>query len=388
MVNAGAAGARPFRIVIVGPFFWPQREGVEKVMLSHARHLVARGHEVHVVTSFLQFPRGAFEGLPAEETHEGIRIHRLKVLVRKPHWRFSYLSNGGLIIPGLSRLLADLDADIYHAHQIAAPAWAHAAAWVAWRKGRKFFYSPHWHPSEGDETAFSASIVRALNRLPLATARRIFHLTSRDFAGFAAEFPRADRSRFVVLHNGVEPARPLPPRAPDGRFEILFVGRVDSPIKGFDLLRAAFAAARRENWRLTVIGRISAETKASLEAEFGTAVRVLGPVAEERLEQAYAGADLFVMPSRYEGFGMPYIEAMRYGCAVVGTAVGGVPEVVPEGTGILVPPEDVPALASALTTLADDAALRARLGEAGRGWAQRFLWPAIIDRLEEAYRTA
>lgn len=378
----------PLRIVIVGPFFWPQVEGVEKVMLSHARHLAARGHEVHAVSSFLQFPRGEFTGLPAEETHQGVRIHRLNVRVRTPHWRFSYLSNGGLVIPGLTRLLARLDADIYHAHQIAAPAWAHAAAWVAWWKGRKFFYSPHWHPSEATETAFSASIVRALNRLPLATARRIFHLTGRDFAGFAAEYPRADRSRFAVLHNGVEPPIAVPTLRSGRTFEVLFVGRVDSRIKGFDLLRAAFAMARREDWRLTVIGRVSDETRASLTCEFGPAVRVLGPVPEPRLEKAYAEADVFAMPSRYEGFGMPYIEAMRYGCAVIGTAVGGVPEVVPDGTGLLVPPEDVPALAAALTRLADEPELRRRLGEAGRVWARRFHWDAIVDQLEESYRTA
>jgi len=94
------------------------------------------------------------------------------------------------------------------------------------------------------------------------------------------------------------------------------------------------------------------------------------------------------MPSRYEGFGMPYIEAMRYGAAVIGTAVGGVPEVVPPGTGVLVVVDDGAALAAALARLGNDPDERARLGKAGRDWSARFHWDRIVDVLETEYATA
>jgi glycosyltransferase involved in cell wall biosynthesis len=377
------------RIAIVGPFFFPQLDGVEKVMLNHARHLARRGHEVHVVTSANRYPTGHFD-VPAEEMMEGFAIHRLRVRLAKPNWRFSYLNNGGVWIEGLVRKLAAISPDVLHAHQIAAPAWAHGAAWYAATRRRKLFYSHYWHADAQPERWTRGLALQGLNWLPLRSARRIYHQTSWDEAPFLLEYPRAPRARMAVLSNGVDPPSPQPPRperAP-GEFHLLFVGRVDEHRKGFDLLRAAFAAARGPGWRLSVVGRISDETRAALLAEFGAAVTVHGMVSEAVLEAEYAAADAFVMPSRYEGFGMPFIEAMRHGTPVIGTQVGGVPMVVPEDTGILVPVEDVAALQAALRRLADDPGLRARMGEAGRPWSRQFHWETIIAGLERDYQAA
>ena len=376
------------RIAIVGPFFWPQLEGVEKVMLNHARHLARRGHDVHVVASALQFPKGEFTGLPEEERREGFTIHRMRVLMRQPNWRFFYLANGGVLIRGIGATLRRIDPEILHAHQIAAPAWAFAAAWYARTRGRRFFYSPHHHPDAVPGQRFRNLILHGLNRLPLSIARRVFHLTVNDYEPFAREYPYVPRGRFAVLPNGVDPPPLAPVPADAGTLRLLFVGRVDDRRKGFDLLRRAFAETRRPGWVLSVVGRVSDATRDSLVAEFGPAVRVLGPVDEAALEREYAACDLFVMPSRYEGFGMPYIEAMRYGAAVIGTAVGGVPEVVPPGTGVLVVVDDGAALAAALARLGNDPDERARLGKAGRDWSARFHWDRIVDVLETEYATA
>lgn len=376
------------RIAIVGPFFWPQLEGVEKVMLNHARHLARRGHDVHVVASALQFPKGEFAGLPEREVHEGFTIHRMRVLMRAPNWRFFYLANGGVLISGIGTTLCRINPEILHAHQIAAPAWAFAAAWYARTRGRRFFYSPHHHPDAVPGQWFRNLLLHGLNRLPLSIARRVFHLTANDYEPFAREYRYVPRDRCAVLPNGVDPASLAPIPAEPGTLRLLFVGRVDDRRKGFDLLRRAFAETRRPGWVLSVIGRISDATRESLAAEFGPAVRVLGPVDEAALEREYAACDIFVMPSRYEGFGMPYIEAMRYGAAVIGTAVGGVPEVVPPGTGVLLPVDDGAALAAALTRLGTDPDARARLGEAGRAWAARFHWERVVDMLEAEYAAA
>ena len=134
-----------------------------------------------------------------------------------------------------------------------------------------------------------------------------------------------------------------------------------------------------------MVGRISDEKRLGLEAEFGAAVRVLGAIDEPALEHEYAAADIFVMPSRYEGFGMPYIEAMRYGIPVVGTRTGGIPETVPPGTGLLIPPDDDVALAGAINGLAESVETRKALGEAGRRWSERFHWERVVDQLESHY---
>ena len=93
------------------------------------------------------------------------------------------------------------------------------------------------------------------------------------------------------------------------------------------------------------------------------------------------------MPSRYEGFGMPYIEAMRYGVPVIGTRAGGTPEVVPPDTGVLIAPDDEDGLCEAMMRLGTSSETRARLGRGGRSWSKRFHWDRVIDELELHYRS-
>lgn len=374
------------RICIIGPFFFPQMDGVEKVMFNHAKHLASRGHAVHVVTTANRFPTGRFDDAPALETMEGFTVHRIGIRLRSPGRLFSYLSNSGLILDGYGRTLRTIDPDILHVHNLASPIWAHGAARFATQNGRKFFYSLHYHPDFIDRSEWSNLVLHRMNRQPMLRAKRIFHLTKLDYEPFLREYPYLDESRLAVLPNGVDPASGQPDhRSADGRLRILFVGRVGDYRKGFDLLEAAFANMPAKAAELTVLGRIGDDQRAALTQRFGDAVRVLGLVDEQTLEREYASTDLFVMPSRYEGFGMPYVEAMRYAKPVIGTTVGGVPDVVPAGTGILVPPDDASALLDAITSLTASAERRSEIGQAGRLWAERFHWERVIDQLEMHY---
>lgn len=374
------------KIAIVGPFFLPQIYGIEKVMWYHARLLAQRGHDVHVITSNRRFPTGMFADLPQEELRDGFTIHRIRVILRSPSRMFFYLSNSGFLLQGLTSRLEQLSPDVVHVHNVASPSWAHASARYTRSRGTKFFYSAHYHPDCLDLPRWHTALVHSLNRLPLREAQRVFHLTSLDFEPFGQEYPDIPRDRFDVLPNGVLPPQDVHQRTVDcSALNILFVGRVNDHRKGFDLLEQAFALVRRPDWLLTVVGSISDEKRMSLQARFGSAVRVLGVVDEQTLETEYASADLFAMPSRYEGFGMPYIEAMRYGVPVIGTRVGGIPETVPPDTGILVGPDDVSALCEAISCLGRSREARLRLGGSGRTWSERFHWDRVIDKLETRY---
>ena len=192
-------------------------------------------------------------------------------------------------------------------------------------------------------------------------------------------------------------ARPSRRRAPrrDGPLRLLCVASV-SPRKGHVLLVEALAALADRPWRLTCIGSLTRdpETAAALVQAIarhglGERVELAGEWPPERLDAAYAEADLFVLPSYHEGYGMAFAEALAHGLPIVGTAAGAIPETVPAEAAMLVPPGDRAALARALAQLIDNGALRARLAEgAAKAGAALPDWPdavrgwiAALDRL-------
>jgi glycosyltransferase involved in cell wall biosynthesis len=102
-------------------------------------------------------------------------------------------------------------------------------------------------------------------------------------------------------------------------------------------------------------------------------ILLTGPVPAEDLPALYAGAECFVFPSRYEGFGLPVLEAMACGTPVIVSNRGALPEVVGQA-GVLVDPEDPIALAAAMCQVTGDLDLRRRLVAAGLAQAARFSW--------------
>jgi glycosyltransferase involved in cell wall biosynthesis len=144
------------------------------------------------------------------------------------------------------------------------------------------------------------------------------------------------------------------------------------PRKGIlDLVRA-WALHERPGAALELVGETAAEpaytasVSAAIASAPGAHIIVSGPVDDAALGAAYAAADLFVLPSRYEGYGVVYAEALAHGLPVVACGVGPVPELVGEAAALLVEPGDVGALSGALDLLLTDAALRGRMSAAAR----------------------
>jgi len=155
----------------------------------------------------------------------------------------------------------------------------------------------------------------------------------------------------------------------EGELAILSVGRV-IPIKGFDILTRAAPLVDPSGQSVRFLVAGEGRERAALERmnramAGGPRVEFLG--MRNDIPDLLAGADLFVMPSLAEGLPMALIEAMAAGLAVVATRVGGIPEVVDDGTsGHLVAPEDPGALARGISLLLGDSGLRDRLAQAGR----------------------
>lgn len=167
--------------------------------------------------------------------------------------------------------------------------------------------------------------------------------------------------------------QPQPQPQPQSQpLRLLSVGSI-VPRKGFDILLAALHPLARLSWTLSIAGDATRDAVAPAQlardiARFGFAgrVHVLGAVDDAQLESLYQEADVFVLASRFEGYGMAYAEALARGLPVIGTTGGAIPETVPEGAGLLVPPEDVERLTEALRSMMQDATLRMRLSAGAR----------------------
>jgi glycosyltransferase involved in cell wall biosynthesis len=181
--------------------------------------------------------------------------------------------------------------------------------------------------------------------------------------------------RIVAIPNGINAAPPEVPVAAwvDGRLKVLFVGRLDVQ-KGFDVLLEAIQPIKN---RVTVrvIGDSVVERK-KFDSQQNDGASYLGWLGPHEIASHMMACDVVVMPSRWEGFGLVAIEAMRLKKPVVASSVGGLVEIIVNGTtGYLVPPDSANALRSCILSL-DDVTLK-RLGEAG---FERFLEMFTVDR--------
>jgi len=225
----------------------------------------------------------------------------------------------------------------------------------------------------------------------------------------------ADAGKIAIVPCGVDLNlfRPIPQNEakqvlgiPLERCVILFVGRIE-PLKGIDtLLRAiALLAPDMPCWQdelaVIIIGgapgagieQINAELERleRLRAELGIEelVTFQGAKDQDTLVYYYAAAQMVVMPSQYESFGMVALEAMACGTPVVASKVGGLAYNVRDGqTGFLVPGGDAEALAARIRLLLQDHALRQQLGEQAARWAQAYGWPVIASQIVDLYEEA
>jgi phosphatidylinositol alpha-mannosyltransferase len=201
------------------------------------------------------------------------------------------------------------------------------------------------------------------------------------------------RDGFRVIPNGVDVeafagARRLP-RFDDGRFNLLYVGRVE-PRNGFDHLLDVFLRARREipRPRLLVVGGgpLLEHYRAAVPAEAREDVVFAGPLREERRDW-YASADLLCVPTSIASFGVNLLEAMAVGVPILASDIDGFREVMRHGReGEMAPPFDPDAWVRALVRMHREPARAQAYGEAGRRSVRRYAWPLVADEVLEVYR--
>jgi glycosyltransferase involved in cell wall biosynthesis len=230
-------------------------------------------------------------------------------------------------------------------------------------------------------TAQQSIDLRASERAALAVVRGVIVTSAATARQLVADYG-VPADRITVAPPGNDPM-PMAQGSQDGIVRLLAVGALVRR-KGFDVLIASFATLADLPWYLAIAGDRTRDPKtaAQLDADIarhklGAKIAVLGAVPDEKLAELYAAADIFVLASRYEGYGMAYAEAVAHGLPVIGTTAGAIAETVPAGASVLVEPGDATTLARALRAVIENPAQRRSLAASAREAARQL--PAWQD---------
>jgi glycosyltransferase involved in cell wall biosynthesis len=377
----------------------PGLGGVERHVAEIAPRLAARGHRVEVFTTDLysEFPVVRFDArVPREETTSFGAVHRLRVWSLP--WDFHYP-----FFRGLGRAISRYRPDVVHAHTYGTDQVAVARRYLD-RTGTPFVLTAHFHPIWSIYGGWLRHRIRSFydhalaGRLVASAARLIVQTHEEERLLRVLGFPLPP---IAIVPPGYTPL-PSPPAGPapfsdafkiPGPF-VLFVGRLASN-KGLLELVEAFRtlAAEDRSAHLVLVGEdggMRAPVMARVRADgLADRVHVVGHVNDDALlAAAYRESRLLALPSEYESFGLVLLEALSHGRPVVASRVGGIPEFIEDGrAGLLVPPKEVPPLASAIVRLWQDASLARQMGEYGRREiVPRYTWDRVVDRIDEIYR--
>jgi phosphatidyl-myo-inositol alpha-mannosyltransferase len=372
------------RIALVSPYDLSVAGGVQVHVRSLAAALRALGDEVHVVGPGPSGPGrsglGATVSVPANGSRAPIALDpRAVARVRS--------------------VLRRLRPDVVHVHEPLVPVVGPGAVLWAGAPVVATFHAS----ADGGSLPHLYRAVRAPARAVIARAA-VLTAVSPVAAAFHARALGLDVASITIVPNGVDVARFSAAResaravggdaeGSDGVTRLVFLGRLEHR-KGADVAVRAFLrlATQRPDVRLQVLGDgpqapMLRAVLASARPDMRERIELAGRVSTAGLPGMLAAADLAVLPSRGgESFGLVLLEAMASGTAVVATDIPGYRDVARnEQEAVLVPPDDIEALATAIGRLIDDAPLRERLRSAGLVRAAEFDWSVIADRMQEVY---
>ena len=370
----------PIRVVMLSHGYYPRIGGAERQLAAVVPLLQARGVEACILTRRLP-------GTMRFETVNGVPVYRLPVPGPKP------LASLTFTLAALA-LIARLDPDLIHAHELISPATTAVLA-------KQLFGKPVVATVHG--SGLSSDVLRLKRRFLGRSRLRILRREIDAFcvisavidSELAAEGVSAQKR--IPIPNGVD-VEHFAPLAPERKAAlrsrlalsvdaplVIFVGRL-APEKRVDLLIGLWDSVREAvpGARLLILG--SGPEEAGLKQKASDGILFLG--SQPDVTPYLQAADLFVLPSAAEGLSLALLEALACGLPVIATSVGGNPEVIRHlETGWLVPPNDPGTLAEAIVTLLEDEKLQGKLRENARAHAVRnYSLVTMADRLLDLYR--
>ena len=375
-------------------------------VLEVAKALGRRGHRVDIYTRWFDPAKGQIEPVPGAPK---VRIVR----VRSGPWEFIPKEQIYDVLPELSRNMVELiqterlQYDLFHGHYVDAGI---VTLDVAKALERPAIFTPHslgaWKRAEmGGDPDELERVFRFSHRI--SEELRVFKIVEGLLLTTEVQREKLEElygwqgGNVAVIPPGVDinAFRPLGPDEGREAAEmtpryILSLSRIDSN-KGHDLLLNAFDIVRKEvpgvelviGWgspepRETELEVVASMRRIIEERGMEGTVRIIGYVPDENMVPSYQQAEMFVLPSIFEPFGMTALEAMACGKTVVASRLGGIREVISSGeNGLLVDPSDAREFADAMIAVLKGPQRAEQMGREGRrAVEQRFSWDAIAER--------
>jgi N-acetyl-alpha-D-glucosaminyl L-malate synthase BshA len=374
-IRISRGGAEKVKIAILVLEFPPRHlAGTEIATYNLAKHLAARGHEVHVITTW-------DDGLPKESTLEGILVHRIRVM------RIPLLGFASYFV-GAFRVIVRVNPDLIHSQSI--PTALHSLLM------KKVLKKPYVVWARGSDIYLPSRLDKLFCRFTLKKASTVITLT----ADMKKNIRSICQQEAIVIPNGIDLDKfnALPRESvrnclnvrEDGKI-VLFVGTLRT-VKGVRyLIHAMRIVSQKElGARLILVG--DGEERQYLEKltrdlNLGDSVTFLGKVLNEKVPEYMAAADVFVLPSLSEGFPVVILEAMASGLPIIATIVRGMPEIVHDGeNGFLVQARNPAQIAKRLILLLEDDQLRGKISRNNKERVNDYTWEKVIDSIEQVYR--
>lgn len=369
----------------------PAPGGAETVVKAYSEGLRDLGHDVEVITTDL-YTETPFvkKEMPSEVNGINVTRHKAYTVSGEAHY---------VLAPGMVQSFLSKKADIIHTHSYGY--FQNHAGWIRERfQSTPWVITPHFHPSWSMWGGAKRKTLRefydtVIGKGTMESADLITCVSKHERDMLVSEIGISE-DNIKIIYNGINwnDWQILPDKNifrkqyPDisDKF-VLFAGRLATN-KGLSDLISAMDLVNQKSVDLVITGADMGLGK-QLEKEAlekGVRMHRLGHIDDETYRSVLAAAEMLVLPSEYEAFGIVLLEAAAAETAVIGTNVGGIPEAMsPGNNGLIVEYNDVDNLSKSIATLLDDAKLCKEMGKAGRVWAKNFSWDSILKELEQEY---
>ena len=369
----------------------PAPGGAETVVKAYSEGLLAKGHKVEVITTDL-YTETPFVKKKMPSEVGGVPVSR--------HSAFSVSGEAHHVLaPGVVTSFLSKKADIIHADSYGY--CQNHAAWIKEKfQSTPWVITPHFHPSWSMWGGAKRRTLRdfydsKIGKATMESADLITCVSRHERDVLISEIGLNDKN-IKIIYNGIdwEDWKEIPdPMTFRRKYPhisekfVLFAGRLATN-KGLTDLIGAMSLLESPDIDLVLMGAdmgLGKELDKVADSK-NIAMHRLGHVDDDVYRSALSAAEILVLPSEYEAFGIVLLEAAAAATPVIGTRVGGIPEAMSDGeNGFLVDYKDPVMLANKISSLIGDEKLCQELGNHGRIFSKRFSWSGLVDQLESEY---